>query len=108
MLAVAVAGGALPPVPTVLVTGVYRGNARAHVGPPTGTARERHIRGGCGRPGPLRQRGQGPSHPGANVATHSTWWVIGKRSNARSAVSTYPSPAKVRTSRASPAGSQAT
>ena len=42
------------------------------------------------------------------MATHSTWWVIGNRSNARSDVSAYPCSAKVATSRASAAGSQAT
>ena len=42
------------------------------------------------------------------VATHSTWWVMGNASNARSAPSSQPASANTAMSRASVAGSQDT
>ena len=52
------------------------------------------------------------AHPGArsgmSTATHSTWWVMGKMSNARSPSNRQPSPANTARSRARVAGSHDT
>ena len=49
-------------------------------------------------------------YPGVlvSVATHSTWWVMGNASNARSAPSSHPASANSAMSRASVAGSHDT
>jgi hypothetical protein len=52
--------------------------------------------------------GQTPFTVGSRIATHSTWCVIGNRSNARSDTARYPESAKYRRSRARAAGSHAT
>jgi hypothetical protein len=62
---------------------------------------------------PSRPSGEHPRRPesdtqGNNSPTHSTWCVIGNRSNARSAASRQPPSQNVRTSRANAAGSHAT
>ena len=64
----------------------------------------RVVPAGIPRGDPARSGGQ----LGRRVATHSTWWVIGKRSKARSPAGEYPRPAATAMSRASAAGSQAT
>lgn len=45
---------------------------------------------------------------GSRIATHSTWWVIGNRSNTRNIRTRYPPSRKYPRSRASAAGSHAT
>lgn len=52
--------------------------------------------------------GQDPFATGSRIATHSTWCVIGNRSNTRSVRTRYPPSRKYARSRARAAGSQAT
>ena len=66
----------------------------------------RPARPGGSRPGPAGL--PAGVHYRVKVATHSTWWVMGNASNARSAPSCQPASANTAMSRASVAGSQDT
>ena len=57
---------------------------------------------------PVTRRAYVVSPVGVRMATHSTWCVIGKASNARSSASRQPASPAARTSRASVAGSHDT
>ena len=61
----------------------------------------------CRSPAGTQARHHGAC-PGASTATHSTWWVMGKMSNARSPSSRQPSPANTAMSLARVAGSHDT
>ena len=78
-------------------------------------SRRRPARPGGSRPGPTGRpvwpplaSALGGGQSRTRVATHSTWWVMGKASNARSAPSCQPASANTAMSRASVAGSQDT
>ena len=70
----------------------------------------RHPAGRGGAPPGAAGLGHPGSYPGVlvSVATHSTWWVMGNASNARSAPSSHPASANSAMSRASVAGSHDT